>query len=260
MNPPERAKETLAGFADALLDHTAPAPTGLFAWNGRAAGKRYDIYRNNVREGLVGALEARHPVTSRLVGKPFFAILADHFIAAHPPRSPVLLEWGDAFGDFTAAFEAAESVPYLPDIIRLEGARNRAYHAADMDLLLPDRLAAIDSDELEDLVLTPHPAMTILRSAFPVATIWEMNQPDAEPRPPEHWTGEDVLITRPRLHVEMRILAPGSATFLQALKNGQTLGSAAGSAANETSDFDPVAALTTMIASGAFSEIGKTTP
>ena len=47
----------LAQFVPALLDPEAAIPPGLVDRAGRAAGKRFDVYRNNVAVGLADALE-----------------------------------------------------------------------------------------------------------------------------------------------------------------------------------------------------------
>jgi hypothetical protein len=45
--------------------------------------------------------------------------------------------------------------------------------------------------------------------------------------PIENWCGEDALVARPHLEVEVRLLLLGGAEFLLALAAGQSLGEAA---------------------------------
>ena len=47
-----------------------------------APARRFAVYRNNVAAGLIRALEARFPVTRRLVGDDFFRAMAGGFVAA----------------------------------------------------------------------------------------------------------------------------------------------------------------------------------
>ena len=63
--------------------------------------------------------------------------------------------------------------------------------------------------------------------------------------------GEDALVARPRLDVEMRRLPAGGAPFILALKERKTVGKAAASALGEASCFDLKANLAGLIASGA---------
>lgn len=239
-------------FTDCLLAPHHTVPEGLVSHNNTAPARRFDVYRNNVRTSLVEALASRFPVTQRLVGDVFFAAMAQEFIRVSPPRSPVLLNYGDAFPHFTEGFEPARSLAYLPDIMRLEVARGRAYHAADASPLSAEELASVAPDQLADLVLQPHPSLTILQSPHPVATIWGMNCEGMEPSPIDDWTGDDVLITRPLMLVEVRIMPPASAAFFLALAKGISLGHAADEAAQQSENFDLSACFTLLLQSGAF--------
>ena len=64
------------------------------------------------------------------------------FVRAEPPRSPVLLGYGDGLPAFVERFEPASCVPYLADVIRLEIATSQAYHAADAEPVDAADLAA----------------------------------------------------------------------------------------------------------------------
>lgn len=239
-------------FADCLMARNPAVPQGLLSHNLASPPRRFDVYRNNVRTSLIEALASRFPVAKRLVGEEFFAAMAAEFIRISPPRSPVLLVYGDVFPDFVEGFEPARPLAYLPDVMRLEVARGRAYHAADAAPLSPEELGGIAPERLADLVLKPHPSLSILQSTHPVATIWGMNCDGAEPEPIEDWTGEDVLITRPLMLVEVRIMPPGSAALFLALAEGQTLGQAADEAQRQAETFDLSACFALILQSGAF--------
>src|SRR5882724_2689625 len=118
-------------FAGALLGSDRPIPDGLTSWNRPRPERRFAVYRNNVAAGLIRALASRFPVTEKIVGEAFFAGMAQAFIALHPPRSALLLSYGDDFAGFVETFDPAAELSYLPDVIRLEAARGKAYHAAD---------------------------------------------------------------------------------------------------------------------------------
>jgi len=140
MMQPQR-RDTQRDFVRALFDPSAAAPIGLRTWNGSDPGVRYDVYRNNVVHSLVAALADTFAVVQELVGTEFFATMARQYCAEQPPQSPVLAHYGDGFADWVAGFEPAASVPYLADMARLERARVRAFHAADMPALQATDLA-----------------------------------------------------------------------------------------------------------------------
>ena len=120
-----------AAFAGALLDPAKAAPTALSSSEGRRQSRRFDVYRNNVTVSLVEALESAFPAVCRLVGAEFFKAAARVYVRQQPPRSPVMLFYGETFPEFLETFEPAAGVPYLGDVARLEWARLKAYHAAD---------------------------------------------------------------------------------------------------------------------------------
>lgn len=246
---------TQTEFAAALVDPGRSVPEGLTAWNGPRPERRFGVYRNNVAIGLIGALASRFPAAEKIVGEEFFAAMAHEFIRQHPPRSPLLLAYGDDFADFVAIFEPAREIPYLPDVIRLEAARGRAYHAADSTPLDAALLATIEPEGLAGLSFVPHPSTSIIRSAFPAVTIWAMNVGEIELADIEDWTGEDALVVRPRMTVEVHRLPVGGAAFLEALIASADLGSAFETALAETPDFDLSANLAGALAAGAFTAV-----
>jgi len=237
-------------FAQALLDAEPTLPPGIIAHTAAVPARRFAVYRNNVVASLAAALARRYPVIERLVGGEFFGAMARQFVMQHPPRSPLLMQYGDDFADFIAAFGPAQELPYLADVARLEAARSRAYHAEDATPLGADDFAALDADALGDLRLQLHPSAAILRSPFPIVTIWAMNSGELELRPIEIGQGEDALVVRPHLDVEVRALPPGGAAFLQSLADGLPLRDAIGAALADHAGFDLTGSLAGLIGSG----------
>ena len=250
---------TQHAFAAELFT-ASPPPAGLTAWNSGAPERRYGVYRNNVTASLTGALASRFPATESIVGADFFRAMANTFIRLHPPRSPLLLSYGDDFPDFVADFEPASMLAYLPDVMRLEVARGRAYHAADAAPLDPQALAAVDPAHLGSLTFAPHPSLSVLSSPYPAVTIWAMNAGERALGPVDDWQGEDALILRPRMVVEVIPLAPGGAVFFRHLACGATLADAAQAAMAAQARFDLSTNLAALLRSGAFTAISQETP
>ncbi|NTJ65353.1 DUF2063 domain-containing protein [Agrobacterium rhizogenes] len=242
-------------FAAALVDPDRAVPKGLTAWNGPQPARRFGVYRNNVAIGLIGALISRFPAAERIVGEEFFAAMAHEFIRLHPPRSPLLLAYGDDFPDFVESFEPAREIPYLADVMRLEALRGRAYHAADALPLDAALLATIEPAGLAELTFVPHPSASIMRSAHPAVTIWAMNTGEIELADIADWTAEDALVIRPQMIVEVHRLPPGGATFLEQLFAGAALGRAYEAALADAANFDLSANLAGAFTAGAFMAI-----
>jgi len=238
-------------FRQALLDPALPVPAGVTSHTMKLPPRRFAVYRNNVTMGLVNALASRFPAGKKIVGSEFFDAMATLFVRAHPPRSPVLMSYGDELPAFVESFAPAAEVPYLVDVLRLEIARSEAYHAADAPAAGLEDLQAIDPESLGEAKVVFHPAARLLRSPWPVATIHALNMGGQETTPIEDWSGEDILVTRPRLEVLTTLLPSGGYAFLTALHEGQNLGAAIEEAAGRSPAFEPGPALAGLIAHGA---------
>src|SRR4051812_29625274 len=132
--------ETQTAFSRALLTQDC-ADLAPFIIEG--AAERLNIYRNTYKMALTNALRLCYPAVHRLVGEEFFAAVAQDFIAASPPCSASLDEYGAAFPDFLARIPSAAALPYLADVARLDWAVHRALHAADADPLGQRDLAGL---------------------------------------------------------------------------------------------------------------------
>jgi hypothetical protein len=245
-----------AAFSCALLDPDMATPTVVAGPKSKAAVKRYNVYRNNVTVSLINALAAAFPETLRITGGDFFRAMARFYVRATPPTSPLLFEYGRDFPDFIERYEYAQSVPWLSDVARIERAWLDAYHAADVQPLMPHDLAAIPSEQLPNIVLEPHPATRVIRSRFSAVAIFTASRSDSPGSDLEVVElPEDALVTRPAQEVEVRQLPLGGAIFLNRLMTGESLGVAASAAFSESSSFDLPANIRGLLEAGAFTTI-----
>jgi hypothetical protein len=95
---------TVRAFAGALGEPSAPPPAMTHGRLGAPDARRFAVYRNNVAVGLIGALEARYPVSRRLAGDALFRTMARAFVRANKPRSPVMIAYGAEFPEFVAEY------------------------------------------------------------------------------------------------------------------------------------------------------------
>lgn len=235
-------------FAAALLDAECRPPADLLATD---VDERFAIYRNNVVHGLSRALAAGFPAVESIVGTEFFTAMAAIYVRVSPPTSPVLLDYGATLPDFLARFEPAAGLPYLADVALLELAYTRAFHAADATPLPADRLGSIAPARISSLRVALHPSLQILRSAYPVATIWAMNTGRLPLGEIADWNAQDMLVLRPYYDATVTTLASGEAVFLLQLQAGARLDEAAAMAMQETGNFDLAAALAALFTRGA---------
>jgi hypothetical protein len=248
---------TIRAFAAALDDPSAATPAMTRGRRGAPDGRRFAVYRNNVAVGLIGAIEARYPVSRRLVGDDLFRAMARAFAHARKPRSPVMIAYGEDFPEFAAAYlaaaEAGPGLAALADVARLENAWVEAYHAEDAAAAAVGELAALSPDCLPGTRIVFHPASRLLRFLTPAASVWASAQQSGRPTAPTKGIGEDALITRPDCDVRVRVLPPLAYDFALRLRDGATLIEAAGELNDPT--FDLGTHLVGLVDSGAVASI-----
>ena len=248
-----RLAERQKAFAAALLNPRRDVPSGLVGPDGVASLVRFSVYRNNVVVSLIEALEDAFPAVCRIVGGEFFRAMARAYVATEPPTSPILLDYGAGFSSFIAAFPPAASLPYLPDVARIERAWSEAYHAPDAIALEPVAFAAIPIERAAELRLVVHPSVRIVRSRFPALTIWRMNVADGVPEPVDlEAGGEDAVVARPAAEVEARSMPEGGVEFFTALERGHSLAEATKLGFRAHPQFDLAANLAALINAGIF--------
>ena len=248
------------GFAQALLHEAGTVPQGVTSHTAPRPAKRFQVYRNNVFASLIEVVRARFPAVERLVGEEFFRAMARLFVEAHPPRSPVLLDYGGDFAAFLRGFPPAAELPWLADVAEIEWLCNRACHAPDAIPLEAAALAAIAPEHLGGLRFTLHPSARLFASGYPAVSIWEANTGDRDGSLSGDLGAEAALILRPALEVMVLRLAPGAHAFTEALAAGMPLGAAAALAAEADPAFALPEALGALLAAGALSDLTLSLP
>ena len=232
-------------FASALLAPSHPAPKGLVDPKGRPAGKRFDVYRNNVVFSLLEAMQTAFPTIEKLLGAGMFREISIDFIRQSPPSTPMLMFYGAGFAEFLQGLEPLSKYPFLPDIARLELLHRHSYHAADAAPIQPGALAAIPPAKLVALHFEFAPAMRLLTSDFPVVGIWEYNMSENAPKPEQE--PQTALISRPEFDPVVSAIPAATGQFISLMHQGETLGDAFDTVATQMPDFDLGTALGLML-------------
>ena len=230
-------------FRAALLDAAQPVPEGLLDGHDHPAGRRYNVYRNNVAVSLTEALCDGFPVITKLLGQQNMDGLAGLYLRAHPPSSPLMMFYGEQFPDFIVGLPQLSHLGYLPDVARLELAMRQSYHAADSAPIDPAQLGSLSPDALMAARFTLAPSLHLIRSQWPLHAIWRFNTEEGAPQPQA--MAQDVVILRAEYDPIPHPLPRGGGTFLASLLAGHTLGAAHEAASNHVTDFDlgPILAL-----------------
>jgi hypothetical protein len=240
-------------FAAALA---APVSTG----GALVDDERLAVYRANGRAKYRHALAATYPVVRRLTGAPFFNATVDEFVAAQPPVSGDLNVYGKDFARFLERYTPAASLPYLPDVARLEWAIDDANRAADAPRV-PDAILAALSIVVPERVPRVRIALEVscqlIASAYPILRIWRANQPDraGDERIDLEEGGIVLLVRRDADGVGLQPLDRAEHAWLAALARGATLGEAIDAAVAADMMFDLGAALHAHIGAGTIAAI-----
>jgi len=234
-------RELQTRFANALFEGAVePVIAEIVARGAVSASERLEIYRNNLREGFIKALAITFPVIERLVGTDYFRQLALDYLRAHPSRSGNLDHVGAAFATFLRERFESTQYAYLPDVAELEWAHHQALIAPEATAITADVFRDLNAECLEQIRFELHPACSLLRSEYPILSIWRANQSDAEDEELIDLDagGDTILVLRTPECVQLRRLPPGDFAVLEAFSHGLPLSAAleAGQAADATFD------------------------
>ncbi len=221
-------------FVKALRDPDIAVPSGLKIGH-RPAGRRFSVYRNNVVVSLTEALNVTFPVIRKLVGNAFFAAMARVYVQQHPPRSQLLMRFGDRMPEFLLSFPPVQGLPYLADVARLELALRTSYHESDTNPIEAAAIADLTGTDILSARLELAASLRMLRSDFPVFSIWLAN---ARSGPKPQFNPENVLVLRREFDPEPTAVTLGQFDFVAALLDGKTLLEASNAAQSVEPDFE----------------------
>jgi hypothetical protein len=233
--------ELQRAFAAALIAGDAqPLQDCIVGASSMHAAAALAVYRNNVFSNYRKALRDDYAAILALVGEGFFHGACDAYIRLHPSPSGDLNDFGSAFATFLESWPPAAQLAYLPDVTRLERAMHLASNAADAPALELARLAQVAPECVPQLRFDLHPSAQLIRSPYPVASIWRVStqSADADERV-DLDAGEDcLLVIRREGSVAIEPLTPGEWAALQALCQGCDLEDAHNRAVAADSAFD----------------------
>jgi len=227
-------------LAGALHDVSA-APSAQRWIMGDAAliARRLAIYRANLVAASAKALGAAYPVLRQVVGEAFFDGLARAYQRFAPSTSGDLSDHGAVFAEFVAEFPHTQSLPYLPDLARLEWAVHRAYGAADAPAWDQQALAQVAPDRQAAIHFDWAAGTAIVESNHPIARVWRIHQSDFEGEfSIDGVVRECALVAREGFRVVVSALGAGDAAFIASSLAGTALGGSAEVALAANPGFD----------------------
>ena len=125
----------------------------------------------------------------------------------------------------------------------------------DAASLEPRAFAALPAERLADLRFEFHPSVSIIKSPYPIVSIWKVNDDPDHAVPIAPWAPEAALVARPFGDVEVTRLAPGMAEFLLRLLHNGTMNDAVRAGEQAAAEFDLIQSLQSLIMSRAVTRI-----
>ncbi|MCB9989680.1 MAG: putative DNA-binding domain-containing protein [Rhodospirillales bacterium] len=218
-------------FKDTLLDPANQKKdfANLFAENGITVKDRMAVYRGHVLDGLCDVIGNSFPLIARLTGDDFLKAAAFSYVKNNLPQKGNLNLYGATFPAFLEQYEPARCLPYLPDIARMEWAKNEAYYARDDAPLDPASLQKIPQNELQHIHLHFRDSVRFIESRYPLITIRDFCSNDnSDDTILDIDTGPShLMIFRPQLRSFILEVDPFEYLFLQQIAKNKTLGQAA---------------------------------
>jgi uncharacterized protein len=237
-------------FANSLRERTLSRDAAnMIVGDAPLIERRLAIYKANVAAAATKALTAAYPVARQLVGEEFFGGLAREYLRAFPSSSGDLFDFGDEFAGFLRSFPHTQSLPYLPDLARLEWRVHRAYGARDAERFDVSALSQV-SDEQQGAICFQWAAGTALVvSPYPIAQLWRIHQPGFDGDFEVDWSvGEFACVAREGFDVVVSAIDAADAAFIDASLAGAALGLSCEAAIAVAPAFDPAALLQRAIA------------
>lgn len=243
-------REIQASCYEAFAGAAQPAPTAGIVDNAIPARVRVSVYRNNAREVFRGTLAQAYPVVAALVGEACFRTLATELRTRNPSRSGDLQDFLTAFPTLLSDLYLESEFAYLPDVAALELAIEQAMLLRDTAALPIERLAQIDEASLARTRLVLAPSLRIIRSAFPILTIWRAHRTEPVRAVDVTRGGENVGVLRRGEDAELRLLDDATCALARQISAGYPLGEAFDALAQLTDTAALGAALHALFASG----------
>ncbi len=253
--------QTMLSTAGAV-EHPAQHLSDLFSMPEKILPERLKIYRNNIFSSLIGTLLDSYPVIVELTGEDFTKSLIRAFILDNPPQEACLSRYGGALATFIESFAPAKTLPYLPDVARLEWAMNESYYAPDDSPLTLADLQNMPPEILADMALPLRSSSRFLTSNWPLIALHDFCIKEGREESETlnlHQGGCHLMVYRPALTAEIVPLEAAEYTFLLNMGAKKSLGDTLEITLRSFPDFDFQACLQKHIALETFADLPANT-
>jgi hypothetical protein len=189
------------------------------------------VYRDGWFSRLESILASDFPGVAAALGDDGFADLARAYLAAHPPRDPIISRVGAEFAPFVAAREGLPHRAFLADLARLEWTVTSAFDHPDAPVLDPATLKDLPPERLAGARFPLAATTAVLEVSHPVHAFLDAVKRGESPPIPGPGGPPAVLVFRSAVVVKRMDLEREALAALRTLEEGGTLADAMEAAA-----------------------------
>jgi uncharacterized protein (UPF0276 family) len=225
-------KEVQEKFSERMKPHAEMMPALDTFLNPQGAAKgseRLQVYANGYTARLREALGQVYEAARKALGEDGFDSLAHVYAETFPSTDYNLNFLGRQVPELLETSPFIETMPYLPDLARLEWKIWEAFNAFDGPPLAPETMSAMTPEQWEGAGFIFQPSVSLFSSDWPVLDLWLGRQKEgrgffqnvAE-------KSQRVLIGRKADQVRCELLDENQHRMLEGLLAGKSLGDICG--------------------------------
>lgn len=165
-----------------LVEFQAQMASKIAVINGQGSAeigkneKGYEIYRKNILATATRSLSISYPVMTQMLGEIAIKILAKRLLEIAIPDAGDWTEWGSGLSALLQESELIDSLPFLPDMAKLEWCVHQVGRAKTIPVNL-DSFQLIQQKDWSTIAFKLQSHLVLLSSAYPVAEIWRIHRP-----------------------------------------------------------------------------------
>lgn len=133
--------------------------------------EQLEVYREQFWLRHTSSLVDDFPGLSGLLGQNRWEALVEAYLAAHPPRTPLLRDLGHGLPEFVAERHELPERELASDLARLEWTYVELFDAPEVAPITAEELSGVGNDAWPRARLLFKPALRLLRLAYPVDSL-----------------------------------------------------------------------------------------
>ena len=218
-----------------LSDYQTSFLEFLFGQVGSVSAARMDVYRSSVHGKAMRAARLHFPTVKALLGLATFEALVRYYLSASKKDSGDWSDFGWGFEEWIHHHGLHSHLPYLSCVARLDSAVKRVEQSQHDELDISSFTGI--GDDMHRCTLVVNQGVVLLRSAYPIVSIWEAHQSPLPEKTPSfteakkllaQGSGQSALVYRSGWRVLVQELREKDMAWLESFKAQRSVADALG--------------------------------